>query len=68
MERVVHLGTILLGFFANTEDSKGVFFGGGSFELPLGADHRCRRCPRMVSRYWLYSLLRNQSRYGLAGQ
>ncbi len=29
------LGTILLGFFANTEDSKGVFFGGG-FEL-LGA-------------------------------
>ena len=26
------LGTILLGFFANTEDSKGVFFGGG-FEL-----------------------------------
>ena len=26
------LGTILLGFFANTDDSKGVFFGGG-FEL-----------------------------------
>ena len=61
------LGTILLGFFHELPASAGdpalgVFFGGG-FGLPLGTDRWCLCCPRMVSRYWLYSVLRNQGCY-----